>query len=112
MTIEERLVKMEIKVKRNNRILLAAVLLAAVLLALGATTPGAGSREDTVEAKRFILLDDNGKIRATLDMFEDGPMLGLFDENGRLRIGLGVRKDRPKITLLDENGEMLWKAPP
>lgn len=88
MTTEQRLENIEkelARAKRLNRLLLAVVLLAVV-----AMSAGISRREDVVRAKGFIVVDENGKIRATLVMLREGPLLGLFDENGKV----------------------LWQAPP
>jgi hypothetical protein len=108
MTIEERVEKVEMELaraKRHNRLLLAGVLLGVVLLALGATTPGAASREDVVKARKFMLVDVNDKTRALLAVDEKGVMLGLLDENGKPRVCLTVDKEGPQLTLRDENNK-------
>jgi len=59
-----------------------------------------------VRATSFVLLDDQGRDRAKLEMGLGGPWLWLMDENGRGRILLTVDKDGSKLTLLDENGKI------
>ena len=115
MTIEERMEKVEItlaRAKRCNRLLLFVVMLAIVLLALGAITPGIGTPttsgtrsegEDVVRAKEFILVDENGMLRANMGVGKDGPLLALYDEKGKPRIALSVDKEGPQLTMRDEN---------
>ena len=84
MTTEERLEKMEKKVKSNNRILLAVVLLAVLTI-----TAGTAHRKDVIEARSFNVVDENGKTR----------------------IALFTDKDVPKLVMTDENGQTIWRAP-
>jgi len=101
MTIEERLEKIEKKVKRNNLILLAVVLLAVL-----AMTVGANSHKKVIEASAFNLIDENGKIRARLCMLKEGPVLRLYDEYENPRAAMGVAKEGPVLSLADEKGEV------
>ena len=101
MTTEQRLEDLETELqraKRRNRLLLAVVLLAAIVM-----TAGIARRENVIKANAFVLLDENGKTRAALDVGKDGPKLGLYDENGKLRAGLSVGKDGSGLALSDEN---------
>jgi hypothetical protein len=98
MTIEERLEKMEMKMRRNNHILLVVVFLAVLAITLGTT-----GIKDVIEARAFILVDDNGKARAKLLIDKGMPGLALCDENGKSRVVLGVNKDGPGLALCDEN---------
>ena len=59
----------------------------------------------TIRAKKFILENENGKLRAELSSTKDGPKLYMFDENGKERAILGISADGPALTLLDENGK-------
>ncbi len=61
-------------------------------------------RATEVRGHKFVLVDENGKIRATLDMYRDGPRLLMFDENGKARAALGMMKGGAKLSLGDENG--------
>jgi len=98
MTIEERLEKLEkelIRGRRFNRWLLAGLGLVIVAWIVGwAFRPG---RE--VSARRFILEDNNGKLRATLQLDKDGPRLRLYDENGKTCADLGGSEDGPGLIL-------------
>jgi hypothetical protein len=64
-------------------------------------------REGAVEvrARKFVVVDKNGNLRAILALAKTGPMLGLGDENGKLRTALGLSKDGAKLSLRDENGK-------
>lgn len=60
MTIEKPLEKMEMKMKRNNRILLAVLLLAVLTIAAVKA-----NRKDVIKASSFNLIEENGKIRGS-----------------------------------------------
>ena len=76
-----------------------------------AQAPQAGQVLREVRARKFVLEDENGEIRAGLVALKDGPMLALYDEKGENRAGLGVDKDGPMLALDDENGEVIFSAP-
>jgi len=118
MITEERLEKVERELAATRR--RSRWLMAALGLALGAfglawifagpaptlqAQVGAGA-ERVVRANRFVLEDENGKVRALLGVTAEGPGLILHDENGKIRIVLDVAKDVPELLLLDENGEI------
>ncbi len=112
MTTEERLTQLE----RRNRWLTAALVLAGiagVLAGCVAAIPGSGESEpqECVTARRFLLVDADGKHRAELSAIKDGPALALFDENDKERIILSAWKDGPLLVLSDENGRVLGGLP-
>ena len=65
---------------------------ALICLAVGAARRGAVNK--IIEAERFVLLDDAGKMRARLGLLEDGgeSSLWFFDQNGEARLTLSVNK--------------------
>jgi hypothetical protein len=46
--------------------------------------------QESIEARRFVLKDENGNERAVLLMRETGPALAMFDADGKQRVGLVV----------------------
>ena len=65
------------------------------------------SAVNEVRAKKFVLVDENGKTRALLALITDGPALVLFDENGEIRADLAVSMSKAGPALLglyDTNG--------
>lgn len=89
----------------SDRVFWAGVFLAGCAL-LG---NGAGARrapQDTVEARRFVLVGGDGKQRALLHLEPDGAAaLQMTGPGGRTNVVLttGAQED-PALTLLDENG--------
>jgi hypothetical protein len=57
------------------------------------------------------LLDDNERLRASLDVTTAGPGLTLFDDGGRLRAVLQVGREGPYLAVTDEHGTELFTAP-
>ena len=103
MTIEDRLTRLE---RRNRRLTLALVLI-GVVAALIVTTgmDRADAVPEKVTARRFELVDENGKVQAVLGVANDSPFLNLSDKNGKLRVGLGVTMGMvPSLSLFDDNG--------
>lgn len=102
MTTEQRLEKLEkelSRVKRRNHLLLAVVVLAVVLMSARISM-----REKTIKANAFVLVDENGKTRALLNMVKDWPSLGLSYKNGNVGVALSMVEDGPILGLSDKNG--------
>ena len=66
---------------------------------------------EEVRAKRLVLEDNKGKIRAWLTVVKEQPMFVLCDENGKLRAALAASEDGSWLNLYDEKGKVLWQAP-
>jgi len=102
-TIEQRLEKLE---RQNRRMKLAgvgALVIAAAFLLMGQAS---GTRtQDEVRARSFVLVDAQGKQRATLDMYTDQPRLALSDTNGKIRVALAISQGGPALALVDANGK-------
>ena len=81
-------------------------LLALALMLLSSGPPAQARKGATVHretgAKRFVVVDEKGKIRAILGMNKAGPELALLDENGNVRGSMGLTEGRPVIALFDE----------
>jgi len=129
MTTEERLAKVErelaetkaqaTRAKRRCRWLFAALAfgLGALVLvwASAASAPRAEAQDAaggrTVRANAFILEDEGGRVRASLRLTADGPMLLLSDTAGKLRAGLDVTADGPALAMYDAAGKgRAWLA--
>jgi hypothetical protein len=140
MTTDERMEKMEgqlARVRWFNRCLIACIALSLgawfILKTFGPEQVWAQSGVKEIRATRFIVEDENGKVRASLKMtkggpelllsdenekvramlkiFPGGPGLALFDENDKVRALLSVLEEGTTLLLSDENGESIWKAP-
>lgn len=46
-------------------------------------------RDSFIRARGFVLVDENGKERASLAMRKGGPILHLYNEKGKPRVALG-----------------------
>jgi hypothetical protein len=112
MTTDERIEKMESQlahVRWFNHILIACIVLSLVVLLIWKTfcpeQAWAQSNGKVIRANSFVLEDENGKMRATLAMTENGPMFSLSDENSKTRAALRVAKDIPSLSLHDVDGK-------
>lgn len=111
MTTEQRIEKLEgqlARVKWFNRCLIACIILSLgvwfILKTFDPEMAWAGSGAKVIRANSFFLQDENGNIRAGLDMLKDGPYLSLSNENGKHCAVFRVSKDRPELILSDDNG--------
>jgi hypothetical protein len=63
---------------------------------------------DVVEARKFVLKDDRGRVRAEIGPNSAGTALGLrlYDRQGKLRVDVGVSEDESTaiVSLLDPAG--------
>ncbi len=66
---------------------------------------------EEVRARRFTLVDKNGKARAVLSVDDEGPNLVLVDESGKVRAEMGIGKKGPWLAMWDGNGNRVWEAP-
>lgn len=110
--------------RRNNRILIITVIAITCIAAApqGASKPkqpkrlpssdesppDAGrpigrDRLRTVEADQFVLLDRQGRSRATLLVTDDGPAIRMFDEVGKKRLELSHSRIASGLCLFDSN---------
>lgn len=104
MSAEERIERLEreiVGIRRRARCLLVSGLgMMGALLVL----PGYKAQDPkVVRAERFEVMDKDGKIRAALGMYKEGPLLHLADENGKVRAALGIENNVSWLTLRDEN---------
>jgi len=61
---------------------------------------------DTVTAKRFQLLGDDGELRALMKTIDDNPILEFMDSASKVRVNLQVTNDWPVLNMMDENGKV------
>jgi hypothetical protein len=57
-----------------------------------------------VRATRLVLVDDNGRERAVLQMVDGEPVFRLNDERGKERVTLRLKNGDPYVDLTDKNG--------
>jgi hypothetical protein len=135
-SLARRLERVERGIRRWRVIGSAALVTLAFLVLLGAT----GQKvEDEVRAKSFVLVDQQGRQRAVLNVvplpFFDIAGLKLYDQKGRARAALAVAGDgssalnlydqanftqvnlsadpdgTPHLNLFGRNRQLLWQAP-
>jgi hypothetical protein len=102
MTTEERLTRLE----RKNRWLTLALLFMGVAATL-VVTAGMQRTEavpEVVKARRFLLVDENGKERARLGLAKAFSGLVLSSENGSA-VALAAGNDMQALTFMGENGK-------
>jgi hypothetical protein len=101
--IRSRLEKLERENRRVKRIGALAALIGASLLLMGQAKP-----RRTVEAESFVLRDPQGRLRATLDMWHEAPMLRLYDKSGIWRTWLSLAGNgEPALTFYDAAGNQM-----
>lgn len=119
MTVEERIEKLESELERTRgrtrlaQKLVGGIAVVIVLVTMASLTrtqavaqsSGRKKVADEIRARRFVLLDENGKTRGLWKVLKEGPQLILFDEKGKGRAALAVSKAGPGLTLADEKGE-------
>jgi len=110
MTMEERIESLE---RRTARLRLLAVLvtIGASVMAVGfmaacQSSAQAASVAQTIYAKRFVVMDEQGRERGVLTVGRMGPELKLYDQNGKVRIGLGAAAVTAGLSLCDQNAQI------
>jgi hypothetical protein len=92
MTTEERLEKVEQELAQAKRLVrrlvIAALACLGVLMLFYFGVPQTTAQEKAqvlpeVRTRNFVLVDENGKMRAGLTVLKYGPGLNLLDENGK-----------------------------
>ncbi len=92
----ERLEVLERQNRRLRRAGLVVMVLAGAALLIGQAQP-----KWKVEAKRFVLKDASGSVRAELGIAEHGPLLAFYDANGTRRAVLGIAEKGPGLFIFD-----------
>lgn len=96
------------RVERHNRSLKWGMAV-AVLLALASMVVSVGetsSRSHVIAAERFDLVNEDGRVLASLRMF-DGPGLWLYDSEGRGRARLALaHTHEPFLVFFDADGSI------
>ncbi len=61
----------------------------------------------TMQAQKFVVVDADGRTRASLGMFLDEPELKLYDAEGKTRVWLMALREQSGIRVLDSKGSVL-----
>lgn len=112
-TLVARLERVERENRRWKAIGLGVMTLMGLALLMGAARPGV---QDEVRARRFTLVDDEGKVQGFLGFSAvgsptlfllDNPTVTLFDSERRPRVQLAAGVVKSGLRLYDENGNPL-----
>jgi len=90
---------------KYERFVVYTILAALCWAVFGARWPVGEPVADVVRAKRFVLVDGSGKVRARLEMDGSGPSLILLNEEPGLEASLNVSKTGANLMFGDENGQ-------
>lgn len=131
MDVNERVATLERTVRRLTAALGAAGVLAVALAAMGAVKPA----PDSIEARKFIVVGDDGKPYAVLGRENELTGVSVWDGRRKIRMMLGVDPDgasfinccdasgrsvldlyvdrdgTPLIEIKDRAGKVAWTAP-
>ena len=113
--LEERLNALEqsnAKLERHNHWLWTIVLAGVAIVAVSGVAgwpfqPSAGNEDrlyEVLHAEQFVLLDNDGNMRAELVTHNGEPGLRLFDTEGITRAAIGMVEGEPRFVLADANG--------
>ena len=102
--ISERLALVERSMRRYRAALAAVTVIALVALAGEPSLVGAQKAPAVVQAKGFEVIDDNGRVRASLHSTGDLTSVIFYDKTGKARATLGNGGDAPFLTFYDETG--------
>jgi len=106
MTTIERLERLELDLTETKRALHRSrqILFASILVVLGGLSMAAARDNQEVRANRFVVTDEQGRIRIVLDAPKTGPEVRLLDENGKCRAELQENLLGTSFVLDDWNG--------
>jgi hypothetical protein len=88
---------------RSTALIVAALLLAGVSTT-GAQQDGSPS-EHVVEAQKFLLKDENGKVRAELGFRRGGPHIDLLNLDGSVGVSLNLEDNGRGLAISGPNGQ-------
>jgi len=99
MDLAARVEKLERENRRLKRLAGCGAAVACAVLAMGQAAP----EPKTIEAARFVVVDDAGRERMVLGMDESGPALVIHSSQGREAVRLDVPSvtDKPALYLDD-----------
>jgi hypothetical protein len=93
------------RLERENRhlkLLIAIMLALVTAVTTMAQLPGAPAR---IEAREFVLVNENGRARAVLGIAQESPTLSFIDPQiGELGVFIGMLPDGPVLGLRQRDG--------
>ena len=103
--ISERLALVERSMRRYRATLAAVTAIAVATLAGGSPLVGAAKAPQIVQAKSVEVVDDNGRVGATLANAGDLTSLTFFDKTGKPRASLGNNGEATYLAFYDNTGK-------
>lgn len=103
--ISERLALVERSMRRYRAALRAATVIALAALAGRPLLVGAAKAPDVVQAKGFQVVDDNGRVFASLSNAGDATFLIFYDKTGKPRVTLGNAGEATYLAFYDKTGK-------
>ena len=85
MTHEQRIGHLETKCKRQTLVLSGMMVMAVAMLFIAAKPK---TDEDTIQARKLEIVDENGKVRIRLGSADAGYGLVVYDDQGQFRATL------------------------
>ena len=104
--ISERLALVERSMRRYRAALAAVTVIAAAALAGGPSLVAAAKAPEVVQAKSFQVVDDNGRVGASLGNAGDNTFLIFYDNSGKPRASLGNAGDTTYLAFYDKTGKI------
>jgi hypothetical protein len=103
--ISERLALVEKSMRRYRAALAAVTVIAVAALAVGSPLVGAAKAPEVIQAKNFEVVDNNGRVSASLANAGDLTSLAFFDKTGKPRASLGNIGDATYLAIYDNTGK-------
>ena len=96
------------RIRVQNALLAVSVLISLVAFFRTTPRPSRPKRPaDEIVTHGLIVIDDKGKMRASIGTAQDGASITLFDQQQRPRIGMDLlNRDGPELSLNDVNGNI------
>jgi len=91
---------------RNMNWPAAFAIVGASMLVLMGNAP----KNDVIEAKRIVIKDDQGNVKAFMDAPGGHGRIWLYDEGNKSRVFLGGARSGPGLTVNNESGQARIKV--
>ena len=102
MQNEERINGLETQVRTLKRIVYGFGCLLVAGIVVGATS--LQTVPDVIQAKRFEVVNDEGKVVVIMGASNDGGWLGIFNNDGKIVVGTNAYKNGGLLYVLNKDG--------